>query len=82
MKDKIARRNDYNIAIHHHTSQSNILVLVDNPCDNISTSRTTVITKYNAYSKAQQSGSYYTSHKLLSRAKQLREISVTALNRT
>ena len=79
MKDKVARRNDDNITIHHHPSQSNVLILVNNPCNDIRTSRTSVVTEDNTNTEAQQTSSYHTSHEVLSRSQQLRQVSVFIL---
>ena len=46
VENEITGRNDDNIAIHHHPSQRYILVLVDNPGDDIRSAGTTVVTEY------------------------------------
>ena len=79
MKDKITGRNDDDITVHHHPAQRDILILVDNPGNDIRTSGTSVVTEYHPNAQSQHSGPYDTRHKVLSRTQQLRQISLVIL---
>ena len=71
MKYHVAGTDDDEVTGHYHASQCDILVFVDDGCNNIRTSRATVTVEYDAQAGTAHCSTYQTSHEVLSFAQQL-----------
>ena len=71
MKYHVAGTDDDKVAGHHHASQCDIFVFVDDGCNNIRTSRAAVAVEYDTQSGTAHCSTYQTSHEVLSFTQQL-----------